>query len=67
MPRYNVIENTDVFSKASGTLWQYYIDEPALANNKNIIDFPANNHNSVSFKFKQQITVQTRNEDTKNV
>ena len=36
----------------SGSLWQYYKDEPALHNNNNIIDSPANN-NSISFKFKQ--------------
>ena len=40
------------------TSWQYGStrDEPALDNNGNIIDFPANDNNSKSFKFKQQIT-----------
>ena len=33
-----------------------YRDEPAPDNNNNIIDYPANNNNSISFKFKQQIT-----------
>ena len=44
--------------KKSRNLWQYYRDEPALQNN-NIVDFPINNNNSISFKFKQQITGQT--------
>ena len=56
MPMYNLIEYSDAYSKTSGSLWQYYRDEPALDNNDNIIDFPANNSNSISFKFKQQIT-----------
>ena len=30
--------------------------KPAIGNNGNIIDFPANNNNSNLFKFKQQIT-----------
>ena len=41
-------------------------DEPALENN-NIIDFPANNNDSISFKFKQQIKGQIGNRGTKNV
>ena len=31
------------------------------------IDFPANNNNSTSFKFKQQVTGETGNSDTKRV
>ena len=41
--------------------------EPALNANGEVIDFPANNNNSVSFKFKQQITGQTGNGGTKDV
>ena len=52
---YDLIEYNDLYSKISGSIWQYYRDESALENNNNIIDFPANNNNSVSFKFKQQI------------
>ena len=55
---YNLIECSDAFSKISGNLWQYYRDEPALDANDEITDFPADS-NSKSFKFKQQITVQT--------
>ena len=64
MSIYNLIEYSDVYSKTSGSLWQYYRDEPALGNN-NIIDFLANNNNTISFKFKQQITGQTGNDGTK--
>ena len=66
-PMYNLIEYIDVYLKTSGVLWQYYTDEPTLDNNDNIIDFPANNNNSILLKFKQQITRQTGNGDSKNV
>ena len=32
MPIYNLIEYSDSYSKTSGSLWQYYSDEPALDN-----------------------------------
>ena len=67
MPMYKLIEYSDIYSKISGSLWQYYRDELALGNNSNKIDFSAFNNNSVLFKFKQQITGQTRNIDTKEV
>ena len=38
MPIYNLIEFSDTYPKTSGSLWQYYRDEPALDNNGNIID-----------------------------
>ena len=67
MPMYNSIEYSDAYSNTSGSLWQYYRDEPALDNNNNIIDFSANNNNSISFNFKQQITEQIGNGSTKDV
>ena len=60
MPMYKFIKNSDVHLKISESLWQRYRDEPAFKANGEIIDFPANNNNSASFKFKQQITGQTR-------
>ena len=33
----------------------------------NIIDFPANNSNSISFKFKEKMTRQIGNDGTKDV
>ena len=52
MPMYNLIKYSDAYSKKSGSLWQQYRHEPALDNNGNIIDFPDDNNNSASFKFK---------------
>ena len=48
MPMYNLIEYSDYYSKTSGSLWQYYRDEP-------------NYHleNSESFKSKIKITRKT--------
>ena len=62
-----MIEYGNAYLKTSGSLSQYYRDEPAL-NNNNIIDSPANDNNSNnSFKFKQQVTGQTENSGTKDV
>ena len=44
MPMYNLIEYSNNYSKTSGTLWQYYKDEP----NDNLA-------NSESIKFKANI------------
>ena len=55
MHMYNLIDYSDAYSKTSGSLWQYWRDEPALNNDGEIIDFPANNNNAL-FKFKQQIS-----------
>ena len=52
---YNLIKHSDVYSKSSGSLWQYYQDEPAIGVDGNI-DFTANNNNGNSFQFKQKIT-----------
>ena len=49
---YNLIEYIDAYSQTSGSLRQYYRDEPVLDSNSNIIDFPANDSNSISFKLK---------------
>ena len=48
MPIYNLIEYSDNYSKTSGSLWQYYRDEP----NDNLAD-------SESFKTKIKITGKT--------
>ena len=57
MPMYNLIEYSDNYSKTSGSLWQYYKDDP----NDNIA-------NSKSFKFKVKITGTTPGGDnTKDV
>ena len=56
---YNLLEYSDAYLKMSESLWQYCRDELALDGNNKSLDFPANNNNSASFKFKQQITGQT--------
>ena len=57
MPMYNLIEYGNNYSKTSGSLWQYYKDDP----NDNIA-------NSESINFKVKITPKTPNNDnTKDV
>ena len=57
MPMYNLIEYSDNYSKTSGSLWQYYKDDP----NDNLVQ-------SESFKSKIKITGKTpANGNTKDV
>ena len=57
MPMYNLIEYSDNYAKTSGSLWQYYRDEP----NDNLAD-------SKSFKSKIKITRKTPDDGSeKNV
>ena len=57
MPMYNLIEYSDNYSKTSGSLWQYYKDDP----NDNLGD-------SESFKYKVKIKEKTPNDgNTKNI
>ena len=51
---YNLIEDSDNYSKRSGTLWQYYKNDP----NDNLID-------SKSFKYTVKITGKTPNNRNK--
>ena len=53
MPMYNLIEYSDNYAKTSGSLWQYFRDEP---DGDNIED-------SESFKSKIKITGKTPNND----
>ena len=46
---------------------QYYRDEPALDNNGAIIDFPADNNGSPSFRSKTKISDITSNDGTQDV
>ena len=67
MPMYHLIVYSDIYLKTSGSLWQYYRDEPDLDNNGHTVDFPAdNNNNSISLKFLK-ITPQKGNCSTKDV
>ena len=57
MPMYNLIEYSDIYSKTSRSLWQYYKDDP----NDNLA-------NSESFKSKVKMTGKTPNNgNTKDV
>ena len=57
MPMYNLVEYSDNYSKTSGSLWQYYKDDP----NDNIAD-------SESFRSKIKITGKTPDDgNTKDV
>ena len=65
MPTYIFIEYSDNYSKASGILWQYCRDEPAI--NAAIVDFNAVNATTDSFEIKEKITGGTSDDGTKNV
>ena len=64
MPMYNSLEYSDTYSKTSGSLFQYWSDEPALNINGVIVDFADNNTTDL-FKYKQKITSQAGDDDTK--
>ena len=55
MPMYNSIEYSDNYSKTSGSLWQYYRDEPSLDDNCDV-NFLGN---GALFKLKQKIPGET--------
>ena len=67
MAIYNLREFSDIYLRESESLWQHYINEPALNNASTITDFPADNNNSIQFKFKENITGQTGTHDTTDV
>ena len=66
MPMYNLIEYSDNYSKASGSLWQYCEDMPAIDNNNAIVNF-TNNNLTETFNFKVKMPGQTGDNGTKNV
>ena len=64
MSTYNLIEYSDNYWKTSGSLWQYYRDEPPLTNAGVIDNFLGS---SALLKFKQKITGKTEHNVTKHV
>ena len=66
MPMYNLIEYSYNYSKTSGSLWQYFRDEPALTDAGTIANFHATKK-SASVKFKQKITGKTADGSTKDI
>ena len=66
MPMYNLIEYSYNYSKISGSLWQYYSNDAALAD-AGAITISSAADNSASFKFKQKIISKTGDDGTKGV
>ena len=66
IPIYNLIEYSDNYAKATGSLWQYCKYIPARNANDDIVIF-AEVNTTDSFKFKAKITGQTGNDGTKDV
>ena len=64
MPMYNLIEYSDNYSKASGSLWQQYRNKSASNNAGTPDNFPGS---SALFKYKQKITGSTGNDVVKAV
>ena len=54
IPFYNLIENSDYYSKTSGILWQYYRDEPDVDDNGATVDFTMTTYITDSFKIKKK-------------
>ena len=53
MRMYSLIEYSDNYLKTSGSLWEYYRDEPFINDNGVIIDV-SDDPDSASFKYKQK-------------
>ena len=53
MPMYNLIEYSNNYSKASGILWQYFRDQPAVDSNGRIVDFTVANSVTDFLKLKK--------------
>ena len=63
MPMYNLLEYREIYSKTSGSSWQYSRYELALNNNDFIFDFPGNDNKSNLLKFKPKTTRRTNNDE----
>ena len=66
IPMYNLIEYCHNHVNTS-SLWQYYRDEAFSDANGAIADFPADNNNSASFKFKTKIAGRIENNGEKDI
>ena len=63
----NLIGYRNNYSKALGSLWQYYRDEQFLDANGAIHNFSTATNSSAFFKFKQKITGKTADGGIKDV
>ena len=61
---YKLLQSSDNYSKTSGSLWQYYRDEPGSNSAGRVANFPGN---SASLTFKQKIKGSTGDDGTKAV
>ena len=62
-PMYNLIEYSNIYSKTSGSLWQYRKETPAVNNAGNIVDYNgANATDSFNFKSKLIIMIKLQEE-----
>ena len=70
MPMYNLLEYSKNYRKTTGSLWNYYRDEPnnpPLVGNPPTVNYSADPvTNSKSFKYKTSITGKTSNANQKN-
>ena len=64
MPLSNLVEYSNDYAKALGSLWQYFIYIPAVDNNNAIVKFTENNLTD-SFNFKVKMTGETGDDGTK--
>ena len=67
MPMNTLIKYSNIYSRTSRILWQNYRNKPTLDDKNNIIDIPADNNNSISFKFEETIAGQIGGNGTKDV
>ena len=65
MPMCNLIEYSDNYSKTSGSLWQYYRDEPFIDNDGDVIT--PQHPDSIFLNCKQKITGKTETNGRKDV
>ena len=66
MPMYNLIEYSDNYSKTSGSLWQYYRDEPFI-NKAALLLMLLMILIVLHLNLNKKITGQTGNDGTKDV
>ena len=74
MPMYNLLEYSKKYRKTTGSLWNYYRDEPnnppsnpSVGNNPPAATYNADSiPNSESFKYKRSITRKTLNANQEN-
>ena len=64
MPMYNLIEYSKNYRKTTGSLWNYYRDEPNDPSSDNYDAVPTTN--SASFKYKNSLVEKTPNNDNNN-